>query len=136
MNGLTDERISEKGFAEIGVAMDERAAGRGHMVGAFGVVETFEGEAAGIDPLVVWIARDVDRGRGRGDGRVTAGRMVGQGVVLDPDRVVATELVAPVVADAALLGQAGGGLDQAEVGLDPEIATAERQFLAAGSNDR
>src|SRR5688500_5459605 len=58
--------------------------------------------------------------------------MVGQGIVLDQHGIATAELVAPVVADATLLGQSRGRLKLAGVGLHPEVAATDIDLTAAG----
>ncbi len=130
VDGLADEGVAVIGFAEVSIAVDERATGRGDLARALGMVEPLGRGADRVEPEVVGPFRQVDRGRGRGGESVAAGVMVGQGVMLDPRAVVAAELVSPVVSNPSLLGQAGGRLEGPEVGLDPEVATAERHLLA------
>jgi hypothetical protein len=52
--------------------------------------------------------------------------------VLDQHAVVAAELVAPIVVDASLLGQARGRLERAGVGPEPEVATADLDRAPVG----
>ena len=50
--------------------------------------------------------------------------------MLNPNAVVAAELVAPVVAHAALLREAGGRLEHALVRLDAKVAISEYDLFA------
>ena len=58
--------------------------------------------------------------------------MVGQGVVLDQDAVVAAELLAPIVVDAPLLRQARRRFHDSRIGSNSEIATADIDDFPGG----
>src|SRR5262249_11328210 len=132
MDGLTRETVPGVFLPQVGVAIDQRAARRGDAVGALRHVEAFEGAADGEELAGVGLAGDSDA-RGGEDGEAIAlGVVVGQGVVEQEVAVVAAEPVAPVVADAPLLRQAGGGLDLAGVGADPDVAAADVDLPAGG----